>query len=388
VRRPTYTILIAALMLSAPTYADESKAVDLSVDSRRCTWLDETELARLSRLELESAMGDLPGLALDYSCSGNDVTIGIANAKTGIRVERRITGACCADVEPERTIALLAVGLLTAARPLLVIAKEDATEATLVLPAMSADGSVPPAQTTAPTVAPVVEPAQTAPANQPLPEPRVAPAIVAPIAPANSAWRPTTSTAPTPDAIESVVDPEHQLGMSARTRFLNLDRPISSFGVGASYRAWPWRTIALGARFGANFGSTSRPGGDVDVRVLSLGGLAAWRFVQWSAVSLRAELEGGATLVQIEGVSETPSYSADSLSGVTGHVGFSIVPALRNGHAELALPIELGGVFRAPRGIVSDAEAVQVDGFFLGGGVAFSYGWGEHRGTNNLGVLR
>jgi hypothetical protein len=370
VRRIGCLLAVAAWL--APPVARADDAVPVS--TRRCGWLDDAELVRLTRLELMTAASDMRGLSVDYSCGGNDVTIAIANDESKIRVERLVTGACCADVEPERTVALLAIGLLRAARALLSFAPSNtlpdggtAPPAAVVFPAVTAGGEAIAGET-------ALASPDAATANPTLAMPNVLPAT-APMAPGfDSAPRaPVWQTAP--DTAEEVDDHVHQLGLSARARFHNVEDIISVYGVGAHYRAWPWTDVSLGAMFEASFGSAGRAGGSVDLTLLSLGAALGWRFANWSAAALRAELRGGGTWVSLSGVADSANYQGEAVNGATGNACFALVPSLRSGRAELELPIEVGGLFRAPRGLVDGDDGVQVDGFFVGGGIALSFGW-------------
>lgn len=371
------SLLIAGVMLVP---RPGLMAEELGVSVRRCTWLDTEALDRLTKLEL--AAEDTGGLALEYACGGDDVTIGISNAAKGIRVERRITGACCDDAEPERTLALLSVGLLQAARALLG-ATGDGEAGTVVLPPVSAKG----------------EPVDALPAPPPDPFAPDATAASDVLSPAPAVTTPWVPTYPPPMPVMEAPgrqddgDRIHQLGLAARTRFYNLEDAVPTFGVGAHYRAWPWSRFGVGAAFDASFGSVARDGGEVDTRLLSLSALVATRFATWAPLSLLAELRGGATLVTIEGsVPDNAdvrfTYVADSVTGGTGHLVFSLIPVLRSDYAELALPIEIGGLFRAPRGAVDDGRTVQVDGFWLGGGLSFSLGWQRRAPERAVGGIR
>ena len=359
--------MLVACAAASPAQAQES------VSSRRCSWLDGAELERLTRLELESVADGIDGLAIDYACGGDDVTIGMAVDKTGIRVERRITGACCDDVEPERTLALLSLGLLQAAKPLLGQSGSDQAPPpqTLVLPPVAADGS----GTAVPTdaAAPMLLP--------PPPEP-VAPLVLTPPAPVTATpWidaRRSPVFAGAGDAVEDEQQAHaHQLGLVARTRFHNLEDAVTTYGVGAVYRGFPWETVGFGASFDAHFGATDREGGDIDVRIVSLGALVAWRFARLSPFSLTAEVRGGGSLVTLDGNATAPGFEAQNVTGATGYAGFNLAPSFQSGHAELAIPIEIGGLFRAPRGRVTGSADVQVDGFWFGAGIALSLGWGS-----------
>jgi len=373
--------------------ASSGAAEPLEVATRRCTWLDPDELARLTRLELSAAARQADTLRVDYSCRGNDVTIGIANRDTGIRVERLITGACCADVEPERTLALLSLGLFRAAEALLGADATDgafpngrAKGVTVVLPAQpagdrQADGGVARATIDSPQAVPTGAAPTTA---------GQAPPAVSP-APGHSSWTPAGATPAAdsgPDATAEVTDYVHQLGPVGHVRIYNLEDALVGYGFGVRYRAWPWRTVALGGNLDASFGSTSRIGGDVHARLLSLGAAAGWRFADWSTLALTATVEGGATLVTVAGDATEANYGAESVTGLTGHLGLELTPSFRSGRVEVGLPLEVGALFRAPRGVVPDGSTIQLDGVRLGVGLALTLGWVQQPSARAQSVAR
>ena len=209
-------------------------------------------------------------------------------------------------------------------------------------------------------------------------------------APQRRSAEPAWNAAPDDGVVEEPdADHIHQLGLDARTRFYNLEKAITTYGVGTQYRVWPWTTVGFGVAADAQFGSTGRVGGEVDVRVISLGAVAAWRFMRASPASLTAELRGGGSIVTLEGVATAPGFADQTVTGATGHVSFALAPSLWSGHAELALPLEIGGLFRAPRGRVTEENEVQLDGFWFGAGLAFKLGFVDREpAPSSLGTNR
>ncbi len=349
--------------------------------------VDVVEVTRLTSLELASA--GAPTLRVRYACQGTSVTIGLSNAATGMQVARVVGDACCAEVETERTFALLARGLFTATREVLTTPPQ-ASE-----PGSVPGGGTPPAPT--PPGAPAPTPPGT-PAPMPLgvptppppltPTPPSGPAIG--LSPATTAPSPPVVGAPAaypfrspassgPDAASEASDPVHVLGLSSQLRAFNLDEPALSYGVGLDYRAWVWPTVAFGGYTHALFGAVDRVGGQVETRVIDMGVSAAWRFARLAPVAFGLELRGGLSIAALEGVAATPEFEAASVVGATGHLGASFVPEVVLGGAELALPLGAGALFRAPRGrATSDADEddVQLDGVWVGGALRVSLGFG------------
>lgn len=383
------TATMSLLVLTATTAArgQPPPETSLEVTARRCTWLDDAELERLTRLELGApARAVKGGLVVDFACAGDDVTIGLSSEQTAIRVERMVAGACCSDVEPERTLALLSLGLFTAAKPLLgtsdepteqvagaaAVAGADGSQ-TVVLPAVNADGT--PAEGDAVVDAPATLPPHEVTLPAPVPAPL--PAVVAPY-PAPAFGPVTPTPAPGPDRATSTSEPPiHELGLDARLRLFNLAQPLPAYGAAATYRAWPWERVGFGAWFEVALGSAQRRGGEVDARVLSLGGTASWRAWVVDPFTLRLEGRGGLSHVRLEGqTTDATAFGDDATEGVTGSLAFVVAPTLRSGAASISLPVELGGLFRAPRGRVSGDDRVQLDGALFAAGLAVSYGFG------------
>ncbi len=363
-----------------------------------CSWLNTTELARLTRLELANQSAIPEGLEVGYSCTGNEVSIRMASP--AIALERRVANACCDQAEPERALALLAIGLYAAAESMLRGARPSGAAAPLApassptsansTPSSSSPGSpspsavpaLPPGTHIMPVIpaTPVpVAPSPATPSSQPPPQiwpsPSFAPARQWPPAP-----RAGAPIARVPDAVAPPaqrVPTVHEAGVGARARFYNLADAVSLFGVAVDYRHWLWPTIHFGGFADASFGSANRQGGAVDARVFQLGVAAGWRILETGPLSLTSELRGGGSLISLSGRPNDARFRADDVVGLSGHLSLSLVPMLQSGRIRLGLPFEAGVLFRAPRGLVAQQEQVRLDGFWLGLGVAVSVGWGE-----------
>ena len=71
---------------------------------------------------------------------------------------------------------------------------------------------------------------------------------------------------------------------------------------------------------------------------------------------------------------------------MSGSLGFALVPTLRVDRTVVSLPVEVGVLFRAPRGLVSDGEMVQVDGAWLGAALRVAIGWGRREPRPTVGA--
>ncbi len=337
---------------------------------RGCGWLDHEALRRHIALELASLREELRDLEVDFACGGDDVTIGLSSAERGIRVERRVDGVCCEGVEVERELALLTVGLVRAAAPVLagVEAKPPPDTTVTPLPAPTGEG----AGAGGPKPVPVApEPAGLLPANpgspvaQPARNPPPPQGVQSAFVPRP---RPGLLGFPRPagDRPLAPKTPRHLIGAGARVVFRNLVAPVPTYGATLSYLGSiePW--LGLGPYASATFGQVRRDGGTVDLRVVDVGAQVAMRLAHAELWSIRTAALGGLSVVQVEGAAATSDVTERTAVGATGHFGLQLVPAVHGGMFRVMLPIEGGYLFRAPRGLVSDGEPVQADGFWAG----------------------
>ena len=184
--------------------------------------------------------------------------------------------------------------------------------------------------------------------------------------------------APNPDASAASEEPDyrHRLGLDGQLRFYNLASPVTVAGLSASYRFRVVPDVSLGLFGEGALGSAQRTGGQIDVRVFHIGLGAEWRLVHVSLLSLTGRLRGAGTIVQLAGHAQSDAFGADSVTGGTGSVMLALMPAVTTGRAELALPLELAFVFRAPRGLVGDEPEVRIDGVSFGAGLSVALGLG------------
>ncbi len=363
---------LALLMTSVlcPALADAGER--LAITTTECAWLESAELRRLTALEFASAASTAPELHLEYLCADKDVTIRLSNKETGARVERVVTAACCDKVEAERSLALLSIGLYRAGHSVLTPSTPPPPDNELPKESKS-PSSTPPAKAPTPKAKPPQNP----------PTPKAKPPVAAPPA-TTTPPRGATAKVRGPDTVTERPSFLHQIGIVGRTRVHNpASNAVVTSGAGLRYDAWPWKPLSFGANAGATFGSTERSGGEVKLRALSLGASAGWRPLETKRFGITTSLGAGISHVTIEGASNDEDIGSASVSGVTAYTRLVITPSLRAGHFEFGLPLEVGYLFRAPRGEVldDDESPVQLDGIAAGLGLAVSFGWSPRSHT-------
>jgi hypothetical protein len=374
--------VVASICATALTSAAQAEEASIAV--RGCGWLEVAELTRHVRLELMTVPEPLRAVAIDFACGGDDLTIGIANRDRGIRVERRVADACCEDVELERTVAALTVGLLRAAAPVLAgepVSAPTPSEAIPyeVVPMPSSTGSA------SASGAPVAGGSSTlgAPPSDAVASPSPGAAAPPPSPPMSfDAWgHPTTNVttgpwlAPTPDR-EEPPRPRHEIGVGGRVALHSVSDPIAMLGPKLRYRGWALSWLALGGQASASFGKAQREGGAVEARLFQIDAEMALRLAGSSDWSLLASGSGGLAIVQLAGEPHSDDLSAAEATGATGEIGLSVIPGFGAGSFGASLPLELGYVFRAPRGLVSGQPSVQIDGMWVGASLIVHAGLG------------
>jgi len=377
-------LLVVWVLLAAPAPAAHTVSIGSS-----CGWLNTSELVRLTRLELANASAKAKGLEVGYTCAGQDVSIRMATP--AITLQRRVADACCDQAEPERVLALLAVGLYAAAESMLRGGAKPASSNVSVVSAP--DGGLAPTAsvTSTPSALPPSLPTSTSVALQP---PKAHKMPVRPEQPPVAQPSPTALPTATPAPTHPVTPPDvgrvspaapppaqrvatvHEVAVVARARLHNIADSVSLFGAALDYRHWLWPTIHFGGFLDASFGSADRQGGAIDVRLVQLGATAGWRILETGPLSLTSELRGGGSLLSMSGQPSDVDFRADDVLGLTGHLSLALVPMLQSGRIQLGLPLEAGVLFRAPRALVDQQQTVRLDGFWLGLGVAVAVGWG------------
>ncbi len=340
------------------------------VRTESCEHLDSEELVRLTRLEI----GSNHSLEVAYRCDERHIVIAVTESARGLSVSRQLPRDCC-DAAAERTLALLAAGLHAVAAPLW----SARVKASPPAPAPSrARPAPPPAPLSVAPPAPVFadRPATTRDVPSTLAvsaPPRVGPPIAA------------TPLLVPPPSVPSVGEPPpaatkpvlvHQLIAGAQVRFYNVTSGLTSYGARLQYLYSVSDDFALGPVGEADFGSLSRDGGSITTRVFHLGASGSWRFARggWAQGTLAPFAV--ASFVQLEGSAADPSVQGSTISGLTGAGGVRLGAILGKGPLRLSATGEGGLLFRAPRGQLADQSQVQLDGLWLGVGLAVDLGWG------------
>lgn len=366
-----------------------AQAVPIPVTVTQCPWLKAPLLVRLTRLELGSDVALRAAVAVAYRCADKAVEIALSQPPNGMRVSRRIDSACCDDPAKERTLALLALGLLRSSRSLLNAARAGAAGA-VGLPLKQVKPLPPQAATKASTTSAAVRGTPAAAKSD-----NVSVAASAKAASRQSSTVPPTAAVARSQDKKDTIQPEfpassagergvlqeqlrsyrHRLGLGAQVALHHPAQPVSLNGFNVSYVAWPWRLLGFGAEFAASFGRLSRRGGEVDARLLSFNALSEWRFFERNSFRLSSAATAGVAWLHLSGDAKQSDVEGASIQGATASLAASLVPAFRTGRSALRVPLKLGYVFRAPRGTVAGDEAVRVDGLFVGLGLDVRMGF-------------
>src|SRR5690606_37139086 len=145
--------------------------------------------------------------------------------------------------------------------------------------------------------------------------------------------------------------------------------------------------LALGGQASASFGGARRAGGEVAARLFQIDAEAAFRLAGDDRWSLLATGFGGLAVVQLAGEAQSSDFSAAEATGATGEIGLSLTPGFGVDRFGISLPLELGYLFRAPRGLVSDQAPVQIDGLWLGASLVVHVGLGAIEKPATVGAL-
>jgi hypothetical protein len=307
---------VAATMLAvAPRNAGAQTAgAGLKVTSSDCPDLRMERVEEHLRLELATlvpAVAELPPLDVEFQCDGQRVRVTLRDSVTAKWVARDLVLSGNSQVDRERTLALGASELFLASWAELLIQKPEERPARPDPVVVAAERAV--------------EQAVPALANRPFIE----------------------------------------IDVPAQGRVRHLSAPIPTLGAAlrvGQTRAGSWQLFATGGWEG---GSATRWSGRVDVNAAEVGlGLRRG----WRIGALRVDLVGGAAAayVSLQGVpSSTATYGA-AHAGLTADV-YAALEASVPLHA-LRLGAALGGGYLAPGpvGIVDSANAVRLDGPWLG----------------------
>jgi hypothetical protein len=321
----TPLVVVLALVATRAVAPDDTAARDsVLVDASRCTSIDATEVQRLLALELVAVTQEIrvgPPLSVDLACPDATLTIEVSDPLTGKRLERDLPMPA-ADEGRERVIALAIAQLFAASWLELLLPSEPDTD-------------TPPPKPDPGTGKPAVEAARK----------HVEPLVQGP-----------------ERRIEIVA------GLGGRGH--SLESTPWGIGVGeVDVRGW-FGAVAVLGRITALGGAAQRELGEVR-SVAVLAGLGVgfrvptrgrWRF-------------GGAVVVsagwaRLRAVSERADVPSGSTQSATGALGLGMGPRVLLGRSRrvvLELDAEIGGMLRAPEGLVDDDRAVTLGGLWAGG---------------------
>lgn len=317
------SLALAGSLLAGPSPDDAPiTAGQLHVEVTECGALDAGEVERLLRIELLVVTQEIrsgPPLEVALRCAAPTMSIAVADPLTGKRLSRDVP---LPPEEPgrERVVAL-AIAQLFAASWL-----------ELLLPS-------PPVE---PELAPTPVPSAKA-------EPRAVEA-------ARVLVRERVEKRPRSIAVA--------FGGIVRGRALEAE-PVLMGGGELDLRGW-FGNAAIVLRLGAEAGSARRAQGSVRALVLlaSLGAAGRLRLApRWDL--------GGVVLVgggvgRLRGDPSQPGVPTGTATAFTGALVAGAGPRLRLGRVALELDAELGGMLRAPQGIVASGRAVTPGGLFAG----------------------
>jgi hypothetical protein len=311
---------LASWVLALATTEPERAHVEVS--ARGCGRLDAHEVARLLHIELlavTEAIRSGPPLQVELACTVPTMAIAVADPLTGKRLSREVPMP--ADEPGRDRVVALAIAQLFAASWL-----------ELLMP-------------------PPPPPEQAAPTGPPEPEPE-------------------------PEAVEAArelaygrvrVRPRSlafALAPVVRGRSLQRDALLTGGGE-LDLRAW-FGNAAVVVRTGVEAGAARRKHGDVRALAILLGIGAAGRV----ALSRRWQLGGAAIasggVARLRGTPSQAGVPSDSVTALTGQLALGAGPRLRLPPVAIELDLELGGMLRAPEGLVSGERSVSLGGLWAG----------------------
>jgi hypothetical protein len=307
--------LLALVLAHAEPAASEEQ---IEVVARECGMLDAAEVTRLLRIELLAVTQEIrsgPPLEVELRCTFPTMTIAVSDPLTGKRLARDVP--LPADEPGRERVVALAIAQLFAASWL-----------ELLLPS---------------------EPATPEPVR---PEPAPEPAAV-------EAARTVATTRVRPRSIAVV------FGGVVRGRALEAT-PMLTGGGEIDLRGW-FGDAAIVFRVGLEAGSARRPQGSV--RALAVIGSigAAGRVHLGDRWDLGGLVLVGGGFGRLHGDPSQPGVRAGDIVSGTGQLMVGGGPRLRLGRLALELDAELGGMLRAPRGVVWGDRQVTLGGLFVGG---------------------
>jgi hypothetical protein len=323
------TAMAAWLAMAPAAAAPPSRVV---VQAEGCEGLLPDEVGRVLDLELAAVTTEIrsgPPLEVGLRCAGERLTITVLDPLTRKRLERDVP-APAPEPGRERVVAL-AVSQLFAASWLELLSR-----------------------------APPPPPPPDEPASPPEPT-----AIEA----ARRVAERSTEAEPTPP-------PELELlaGAGARGRALEADGRMAAARTELLLRGWlrPRGRPGTGARVGLvaivgwDLGQSTRRLGRVRGHAITAGGGLSWRTRPGATVGLGGHVLVAGGWARVRGLPREPGVPAGMNAGLTAEASAGVGPRVRYGRLRLDLDAELGGMLRAPVGLVADGPPMTMGGLWAG----------------------
>jgi len=312
----------ASIVIASPGRAQERA---LAVTADGCEGLDVHHLEELLRLELgdvvRAAPAQAPLATARVVCERDAILLSIEDALTGKRVARAIAGPVAREQGRERVLAL-AIAQLFDASWLELLTRPEAHEA-------RTPRSIPAARAAART--------------------RVARRVAIP------------SARVTGTRIDAAI----AVGVRAR----DLAHPFVSLSAAPRITLWLDRRWGALAEAGIELGTASRQSGDVAMRAARLGGGIALRSSDTAPLRVDARALVLGVLMELDGAPRLDGIIGDSASSVA--LDAVVAGAVRGqiDWLEIALELEAGSTFHAPRGLVRAEPDVSPSGPWIGAGL-------------------
>jgi hypothetical protein len=318
----TISLLATVLGLSLAAGPDAQSPVTIGADG--CAGLDAAEVQRLVQLELAAVTQEIregPPLHVVLTCREGVLEIAVDDPVTTKHLSRKVPAP--AEQPGQERVVALAVAQLFAASWLELLLVEEEPE----------DDAAPPG---------------------PAPSPGTSSEAVA------AARRVAeTSTSRSPSRIELLA------GAGVRGRSLEA-ATFPALHLDLELRGWLTPSLGLLGRVGFDYGQANRDQGQVRGYDVMGGAGLAWRWRPREAIGLGGSgvLSGG--WARVEGIPSSPGVDSAANQGATGEVTVGVGPRVFYGRFRMDIDAEIGGMLRAPEGLVTRQQPVTMGGFYVG----------------------
>jgi hypothetical protein len=318
------SLAILLLWVSASFEPAATRAVTVGTDA--CPGLDSAEVERLVELELDEVTREIrlgPALRVELRCDAQHLEIAVDDPLTGKRLSREVP-APIDEPGRERVVALAIAQLFSASWLELLLAEPPVTE-------RDGDGV---------DIGPV---AASGTSDESI-----------------HAARRVAET-----ATGRRRDIELLAGAGVRGRSLEA-ATFAALHLDLELRGWLTPSLGLLGRAGFDFGQADRIQGQVRGHAATAGIGLAWRWHPRPSIGLGGSgfLAGG--WARVEGRSDDPSVPTAHTQGATAEATAGIGPRVFFRRFRMDVDAELGGMLRAPEGLVARQQSVTMGGLYFG----------------------